>query len=94
MRTHGYQMSVYEIHVDRGRDLLEAADVVIGVDIISQEEVLVYGRDALQEVVDGQEPPRSVLYVTYDQDTDELEYLCAACQLVKGEHKCGGSYHE
>lgn len=87
---HGHQVSVYEIHGDSGRELMETADLVVGVDIISNRHVLVYGRDAVQQIVDEHKLPRSVLYVTYDQDANELEYLCAVCQIIKGRHDCCG----
>lgn len=92
MHTVGYEIHVNELELDSGRHLLDEADEVVGRDIMSERQFLVYGREALQRVVDGHEPPRSLLYVTLDQDADELG---AACQVIKGRHEyIGGTGRE
>lgn len=79
-------ISVYELEVEQGRRLLKAANVVIGRDVMSLREFLVFGRQAVRRVAQGNQPG-AVLVVELDQETDELEYLCAACQVLKGQHE-------
>ena len=57
---------------------------------------LVYGRDLLKEISEGEKPfllessSRGVrikeLVFLVDTRTDELEYLCAAVHVLKGSH--------
>jgi hypothetical protein len=67
------------------RDDLADADVVVAVDVMSQREVLVYGRETLQGVVDrGAARSLQVMYIGLDLDTDELKRLCDLVRIVKG----------
>jgi hypothetical protein len=79
-------IGVYEIETHEGRQQLEAADVVIGRDVMSRREFVVFGRDALRRAATGEQQAHG-LVVLLDQDTDELEYLCAACQTLKGRNE-------
>jgi hypothetical protein len=79
-------IGVYEIETQEGRRLIGAADVIIGRDVMSQREFVVFGRKALRRAAKGQQKAYG-LVVLLDQDTEELEYLCAACQVLKGTHE-------
>jgi hypothetical protein len=79
-------IGVYELETKEGRRLIEGADVIIGRDVMSQREFVVFGRNALRRTATGQQEAHG-LVVLLDQDTDELEYLCAACQTLKGRHE-------
>src|SRR4051794_20883002 len=70
---------------DEGREVLRGADVIFGVDVMSQEQFVVYGRAALEGVVSSGVPgPQVVLRVELDQETEELERLIALVRVVKG----------
>lgn len=75
------------------RDIIAAADIIIGRDIMTQHTFCVYGRGLLTEIANGGEVNANVLMVELDQPTSELEYLLAAVQVVKGkdEYQDAGS---
>src|SRR5262249_38520381 len=69
------------------RPALAAVEVILGVDVMTGREFLVYGRDALERVVrSGRPMPMRVLKVGLDQETDELERLIALVLITKGRH--------
>ena len=69
------------------RKSLNDAAVIIGVDVMSQREFLVYGRKTLENIVrSGVSQKTPVVYVALDQETDELEKLVALVTVIKGHH--------
>jgi hypothetical protein len=57
-------------------DLINAADVILGVRREDGHEFLMYGKDLLERVAKtGKEEPGNVLHVEMDQETDALERL-------------------
>ena len=70
----------------RQRDI-EDAEVIIGIDRLTQKEFLIYGRERLQEIARSAEA-RGVnfLQIEFDQRTDDLEKLLALVNFVKGRH--------
>ncbi len=67
------------------RPMLGKADVILGVDVMSGHEFLVYGRRALEEIVaTGQSRKLAVVRIGIDQETDELEKLLALVSVMKG----------
>jgi hypothetical protein len=70
------------------RPTLHGAEVILGVDVVSGNQFLVYGREALRrDARGGVGKALRVLRVGLDQETQELELLCALVQLVKGRHE-------
>jgi hypothetical protein len=68
-------------------DLINAADVILGVSREDGHEFLMYGRDVLERVArTGTEEPGNVLRVEMDQETDDLEKLAALIAMLKGRH--------
>jgi len=68
------------------RQALHSAELIFGVDVMSQRQFLVYGRDALQEIVtSGKAHPMQVLMIGLDQESDELEKLIALVRVIKGK---------
>jgi len=67
--------------------LVAAADLVVAVDVMTDEELLVYGEVALFPVEFG---CRSIVFrvlaVELDVDTAEVDALAALVEAVKGEH--------
>ena len=73
------------------RALLKGADVIFGRDVDSQRIFLVYGRDALERVRRRNKAEKlAAVTVDLDQDSDELEWLCAAVKTLKGKHDYQG----
>ena len=69
------------------REMLHVADVVLGVDVMSQREFLVFGKKALERIVTtGVTEELAVVKIGVDQETDELEKLLALMTVVKGNH--------
>jgi hypothetical protein len=72
------------------RPALHDAEVILGVDVKSGAQFVVYGREALRGVAGGGvKKALRVLRVELDQDTQELELLCAMVTVVKGQHEYG-----
>jgi hypothetical protein len=67
--------------------LVGRADVVLAVDVMTREELLVYGQAALFPVeFAGRSADLAVLAVELDLDTPEVDALAALVELVKGDH--------
>jgi hypothetical protein len=73
--------------VTAARASTAGVDVIIGVDVMSGHEFLVYGRKTVERIsrMDSEEE-FSVLYIGLDQETEELERLVALVEVVKGSH--------
>jgi len=70
------------------RPVLQAAEVILGVDIMSGHEFLIYGRKLCRELVNsGQNREVNVLRIGVDQETDDLERLVVLVQTAKGSHE-------
>lgn len=67
------------------RDLVDEADVILAVDVDSQQEQPVFGRAALERTVrpGGADPP-VVLRVEIEMGTEDLDTLTAVVHAVKG----------
>lgn len=64
------------------QDTLREAAIILGV--TSEREFLVYGKETLEAMAQGQPRKARVLRVGLDQETDELEKLIALIRAVKG----------
>ena len=72
---------------DDPRPDLRTADIIMGVDVMSQREFIVYGRDLLERIAAGtQAKETSMMRIGVDQDTDELQRLLALVITIKGSH--------
>ena len=68
------------------RRCLRDAEIVFGVDWMTEHEFIVYGRESLKEIARAGEPKAlAVLRIGLDQETDELEKLIALIRAVKGK---------
>ncbi len=69
-----------------GEARIAAADVIFAHDTDTGRDRLVHGRRVLEGMTRFCErPPRTILRVEMDRDTNELEHLAAAIVLVEGE---------
>jgi len=79
------------------RAILKAADLIFGVDVMSEKEMLVFGKKKLEQIIrKGTAKSLEVLRVLIDGDesSDELEKLIALVQTVKGYHDYEGEGEE
>lgn len=74
-------------HFDTRRDFA-AADVIFGRDVMSGRYFLVYGRAALERVLDGTGPTTlKTMVIELDQrDEAELKSLLSVVRTTKGQH--------
>jgi hypothetical protein len=63
---------------------LDKAEVIFGRDVTTSNQFIVFGCSLLQEIAAGKTRPVNVLVIEIDQDTPELEKLCALMRIVKG----------
>ena len=69
------------------RGTLRKAQLIFGVDVMTRNRFLVYGRPDLERIVStGQKMEMVMAAVELDEETDELEKLLALVQVVKGRH--------
>lgn len=67
------------------RQELHDADVILGVDVMSERQFFMYGREALAEIMRTRKGrPLRVARIAIDQETDELEKLSALVRVIKG----------
>jgi hypothetical protein len=72
-------------------DLVNAADVILGVSREDGHEFLVYGKDFLERIVrTGKEESGTLLRVELDPETDDVEKLVALITRLKGRHDLQG----
>jgi hypothetical protein len=72
-------------------DLINAADVILGVSREDGHEFLMYGKDVLERVVtSGKTEQVAMLRVEMDQETADLQKLGALITVLKGHHDYPG----
>src|SRR5262249_29971006 len=77
---------------DDPRPVFRFADIVLGNDKQTKEIWLFFGRDALAALTAGQQTkPIFVVLVGIAADTDDLEKLCALCEVIKGRNEYDGT---
>jgi hypothetical protein len=71
------------------RRLIQVADVILGMDVMTRGTFIVYGREFLEELSDGRRDPQvaAIVKVELDQDSDELDSLLALVESIKGRHE-------
>ena len=75
------------LKVPQWRTAFETADVIVGVDVATGQEILVFGRGArlMSQTMAATDQLR-VLRVTIDCASEELELLTTACEIYRGRH--------
>ena len=67
------------------RATIMAADVILGVDVMSGHEFLLYGYDALQQIVRANRTEAlKIVRIALDQATYELEQIGALITILRG----------
>jgi hypothetical protein len=66
-------------------EMLRQADVILGVDVMSRREFLLYGRETLEQIAEtGQPETIGIVRVELDQESEELEKIAALWEELKG----------
>jgi len=71
------------------RGVLNTAKVIIGRDVMSGREFILFGRDVIERVATGQEPEGAeMLVVALDDDgrSDDLKRIITLVETIKGRH--------
>lgn len=67
------------------RQALAAADVILGIDVMSKREFVLYGKKTLEKIARGKVGQSvSVFRIELDEDSDDLERAVALVEVVKG----------
>jgi hypothetical protein len=67
--------------------IVESADLIVAVDVMTKRQILVYGEVAMFSVEFGGESKMfQVLAVELDLDTEEISTLATIVEFVKGDH--------
>jgi len=71
------------------REIIQAADVILGMDVMTRGTFIVYGRQFLKELSDGERNQEltALVKIELDQDSNELEKLLRLVETVKGRHE-------
>jgi hypothetical protein len=71
------------------REIIHAADVILGMDVMTRGTFIVYGRAFLKELSEGtrQQEISALVKVELDQDSSDLEKLLRLVESVKGRHE-------
>ena len=71
------------------RQIIQAADVILGMDVMTRGTFIVYGREFLNELAEGRRDPQiaAIVKIELDQDSDELDGLLALVEQIKGRHE-------
>ena len=79
-------------NMETGLDALQSlnvAEVVIGRDVMTGHEFILYGRDAVNRIATGEEledVPIVFIALDYDKESDELERVIELIRTMKGRH--------
>ena len=70
---------------EQARRLVKSAEIVVAVDVMTEDSQVVHGRQRLEETIAGSGATRVpiVLEVELDMDTDDLKSLCTLVTAVK-----------
>jgi hypothetical protein len=83
----GWNDGLEYLKVPQWRAAFETADVIVGVDVATGREILVFSRGALPMIADtGISDRRRELQISIDTTGEDLELLIAACEAYRGHH--------
>jgi hypothetical protein len=79
------------------RERVKRTDLVVGFDGLTGDMAVFYGRDKLQDIAAGRDAEfdaQRIVVFDYKNDSEELEFICAAVEILKGECDYGKLYSE
>lgn len=71
------------------RQVLNTAKVILGRDVMTGREFILFGRDTVERVASGQEPEGAeLLVISLDDDerSNDLERIIGLVETIKGRH--------
>jgi hypothetical protein len=71
------------------RHVLNSAKVIVGRDVMSGREFILFGRDTVERVAQGEEPEGAELLVVAlddDEKSNDLQRIIALVETIKGRH--------
>ena len=71
------------------REALNAASIIIGRDVMTRDEFILYGRETIERLARGEDVESSeTLCVELDQgaDSEDLERIIVLIETIKGQH--------
>ena len=66
--------------------ILWEANIVIGRDVMTRSQFMLFGSDTLQKIANREVVETRLLVIELDQETDELEMAIALMKSQKGSH--------
>jgi len=73
------------------RRILDEAQVVMGRDVMTGNECILYGREIVKSIARGDDPPGGdfalCIALDLDEASDDLERICTLLVQVKGGHE-------
>ena len=74
------------------RQIIAAADVILGMDVMTRNTFIVFGREFLKAFADGTRNSQLsvIVKVELDEQTDELARLVKLVESVRGRHEYQG----
>ncbi len=74
------------------RHIIQAADVILGIDVMSRNTFIVFGREFLKGIVEGGGSSRhsAIVKIELDEQTDELTRLVNLVESIRGRHEYEG----
>ncbi len=76
-----------EIETPEVRDYTKKTSLVFGLEVSTNSVIPFFGREKLEAVWQGGKcKDMAAVCFLYDERTEELEYLCAAVEVLKGSH--------
>lgn len=72
--------------------ILQAADVILGMDVMTRNTFVVFGREFLKEFANGARNSQLsvIVKIELDEQTDELARLVKLVETIRGRHKYQG----
>jgi len=75
--------------------LVQEADLIIGVDIMTRQEYVIYGKATLKRIAEtGQAEDLRILYVAIDAQTEDLDKLCGLVMALRGRFDFGRDWED
>ena len=75
------------------RQIIQAADVILGIDVMSRNTFIVFGREFLKGIAagGGSSQHSAIIKIELDEHTDELARLVKLVETIRGRHEYEGT---
>jgi hypothetical protein len=74
------------------RQIIQAADVILGIDVMTRNTFIIFGREFLKGIAEGAGSPQrsAIVKIELDEQTDELARLVRLVETIRGRHEYQG----